>query len=61
MAASRRSYVDSVSPDESTADILASYSRARSAADRVINEVELEEIGITTACHARGTGLSLIR
>jgi hypothetical protein len=32
-------------PDESTADILAYYGRARAAADRVIDEVGIEELG----------------
>ena len=34
-----------VEPDETTADIVAFYGRARAAADRVIDEVELEETG----------------
>lgn len=34
-----------VGPDESTADILAFYGRARAAADRVIDEVGLDETG----------------
>lgn len=34
-----------VGPDESTADVLAFYGRARSAADQVIDEVALEETG----------------
>ena len=34
-----------VEPGETTADILAFYGRARAAADRVIDEVELEETG----------------
>jgi len=37
-----------VGPDESTADILAFYGRARAAADRVIDDVGIEE----TARHA---------
>jgi uncharacterized damage-inducible protein DinB len=32
-------------PGETTADILAYYGRARSAADRVIDELELEDLG----------------
>ncbi|CAN5162864.1 DinB family protein [soil metagenome] len=34
-----------VGPDESTADVLAFYGRARAATDRVIDEVALEETG----------------
>ena len=34
-----------VEPDETTADIVAFYGRARAAADRVIDEVGLEETG----------------
>ncbi|WP_405621965.1 DinB family protein [Streptomyces sp. NBC_01511] len=34
-----------VGPDESTADILAFYARARAAADRAIREIGLEETG----------------
>lgn len=34
-----------VAPDESTADILAFYARARAAADRAIQEIDLEDIG----------------
>ncbi|WP_405798779.1 DinB family protein [Streptomyces sp. NBC_01506] len=34
-----------VGPDESTADILAFYARARAAADRAIREVGLEDTG----------------
>ncbi|WP_242448421.1 DUF664 domain-containing protein [Cellulomonas sp. WB94] len=34
-----------VRPDESTSDILAFYARARTAADRVIDEVGLDETG----------------
>ena len=34
-----------VQPDESTADILAYYARARAAADRVIDELEVEDLG----------------
>jgi uncharacterized damage-inducible protein DinB len=34
-----------VEPAETTADIVAFYGRARAAADRVIDEVELEETG----------------
>jgi hypothetical protein len=34
-----------VRPDETTAEVLAFYARARAAADRVIGEVELEETG----------------
>ncbi|MGV8976693.1 MAG: DinB family protein [Cellulomonas sp.] len=34
-----------VLPDESTADVLAFYGRARAAADRVIDEVGLDETG----------------
>jgi uncharacterized damage-inducible protein DinB len=34
-----------VRPDETTADVLAFYARARAAADQVIGEVELEETG----------------
>ena len=34
-----------VGPDESTADVLAFYGRARPAADQVIDEVALEETG----------------
>jgi uncharacterized damage-inducible protein DinB len=34
-----------VDPDETTADILAYYGRARSAADRVIDELELDDLG----------------
>jgi len=32
-------------PDETTADIVAYYGRARAAADRVIDEVGLEDLG----------------
>jgi uncharacterized damage-inducible protein DinB len=32
-------------PDETTEDILAYYGRARAAADRVIEELDLEEVG----------------
>jgi uncharacterized damage-inducible protein DinB len=32
-------------PGETTADILAYYGRARSAADRVIDDLELEDLG----------------
>jgi uncharacterized damage-inducible protein DinB len=32
-------------PDETTAEILAYYGRARAAADRVIGEVDLDELG----------------
>lgn len=32
-------------PDESTVDILALYARARAAADRVIDELDLEDLG----------------
>lgn len=34
-----------VAPDESTADILAFYARARAAADRAIHETDLESTG----------------
>ncbi|HVD12928.1 MAG TPA: DinB family protein [Actinomycetota bacterium] len=34
-----------VTPDETTEDVLAFYSRARAAADQVINEVELDQTG----------------
>jgi uncharacterized damage-inducible protein DinB len=34
-----------VEPDESTADILAFYERARTAADRVIDELEVHDEG----------------
>lgn len=34
-----------VRPDQTTADILAFYGRARAAADRAIDEVDLEETG----------------
>ncbi|WP_092532380.1 DinB family protein [Amycolatopsis arida] len=34
-----------VTPDESTADILAFYGRARAAADRVITEHDLDHLG----------------
>ncbi|MGW6507214.1 DinB family protein [Streptomyces niveus] len=34
-----------VGPDESTADILAFYARARVAADRAIHETDLDETG----------------
>ena len=34
-----------VEPEETTADVLAFYGRARAAADRAIDEVELEETG----------------
>lgn len=34
-----------VPPDESTADILAFYARARAAADRAIQEIDLEDTG----------------
>lgn len=34
-----------VEPDESTADILAFYARARAAADRVIEELALDDLG----------------
>jgi hypothetical protein len=34
-----------VRPDETTADVLAFYARARAAADQAIAEVELEETG----------------
>lgn len=34
-----------VAPDESTADILAFYARARAAADRAIQEIDLEDTG----------------
>lgn len=36
-----------VSPEESTADILAFYDRARMATDQVISEVSLDEVGTT--------------
>lgn len=32
-------------PDESTADILAFYGRARAAADQVIDELDVEDLG----------------
>ncbi len=32
-------------PDEATADIIAYYARARAAADRVIDEVDLDDVG----------------
>ena len=35
-----------VEPDETTADVLAFYGRARAAADRAIDEVGLEETGM---------------
>ena len=35
-----------VEPDETTADLLAFYGRARAAADRAIDEVGLEETGM---------------
>jgi uncharacterized damage-inducible protein DinB len=35
-----------VRPEEATADVLAFYSRARATADRVIDEVGLEETGM---------------
>jgi uncharacterized damage-inducible protein DinB len=34
-----------VAPDETTADILAFYQRARAAADRVIDELDIEQTG----------------
>jgi hypothetical protein len=34
-----------VRPEETTADVLAFYARARATADRVIDELELEETG----------------
>jgi uncharacterized damage-inducible protein DinB len=34
-----------VKPDESTADIVAFYARARAAADRVIDELDVTDIG----------------
>lgn len=34
-----------VNPEESTADILAFYARARAAADQVISNVHLDEVG----------------
>ncbi|MEU6014643.1 DinB family protein [Streptomyces sp. NPDC047515] len=34
-----------VAPDETTADILAFYARARTAADRAIDEIPLDAIG----------------
>ena len=34
-----------IEPGESTADILALYARARTAADRAVNEVGLDEVG----------------
>ena len=34
-----------IGPDESTADILALYDRARTAADRAANEIALDELG----------------
>jgi uncharacterized damage-inducible protein DinB len=34
-----------VGPDESTADVLAFYARARAAADKVIEELDLEATG----------------
>jgi hypothetical protein len=34
-----------VTPDETTEDILAFYRRARTAADQVINEVDLDQTG----------------
>jgi uncharacterized damage-inducible protein DinB len=34
-----------VRPEETTADVLAFYARARAAADRVIEELELEDTG----------------
>ncbi len=36
-----------VSPEESAADILTFYERARAAADQVISEVDLDEVGTT--------------
>jgi len=38
-----------VRPDESAADVLAFYARARTAADRVIEEVGLDETGTSWA------------
>jgi uncharacterized damage-inducible protein DinB len=34
-----------VTPDESTADIIAFYGRARSAADQVIDQLDLDDLG----------------
>jgi uncharacterized damage-inducible protein DinB len=34
-----------IEPDESTADIIAFYARARTAADQAINETDLDELG----------------
>jgi uncharacterized damage-inducible protein DinB len=36
-----------VEPHESTADILAFYGRARAAADRVIDELDVEDVGMS--------------
>jgi uncharacterized damage-inducible protein DinB len=35
-----------IEPDETTADILAFYDRARATADRIIDEIGLEETGM---------------
>ena len=35
-----------IEPDETTADILAFYDRARTTADRIIDEIGLEETGM---------------
>jgi uncharacterized damage-inducible protein DinB len=34
-----------IEPDEKTADVLAFYGRARAAADRVIDELDVESVG----------------
>ncbi|MFC6598158.1 DinB family protein [Kitasatospora paranensis] len=41
-----------VEPDESTADILAFYGRARAAADAVIGELGLDELGTSYSGNA---------
>ena len=34
-----------VTPDESTADVIAFYGRARSAADQVVDQLDLDDLG----------------
>src|SRR5436190_16988434 len=47
-----------VGPDETTADILAFFDRARAAADRVIDELDVEDLGLggsATRCLSAGS------
>ena len=38
-----------VAPDETTADVVAYYERARAAADQAVDEIDLDELGTTGA------------